>query len=198
MLYYDNFHTDDVLKEALDHAKEKGFEKVQTGDLTTPGDKIVNKSFVALLPTKTLESLHTEKISLMMRKPIKHIFSFIRRATDEEDTDWRIHADTVIMGQQPTHAAVWYMSEKPQGLDCGTAFWSHHKHGIDLDPSNVMEFNRILTEDANKKELFELDGLVGYKQNRVVIYRANRFHSKYPNKAWKDGRIVLATFFKID
>jgi hypothetical protein len=42
---------------------------------------------------------------------------------------------------------------------------------------------------------WSLNSVVGYKPNRLVSYPCNYFHSKYPNKSWKEGRVVFVMFY---
>ena len=186
MLYFDNVLQEDTLKEVEQHIEANGFKEYDFGD----------KSFWACLPTSTLTELITEKVSVATQKPLDHIFSFIREATDKQDTDWRIHADSIIFGQQPLYAAVLYISDKPEDVLNGTAFWTHKEYGKGLvNPENKV-YDDLLSKDANDKSKWELDEIVSFKKNRLLIYPATRFHSAYPNKAWGDGRIVMASFFK--
>ena len=41
------------------------------------------------------------------------------------------------------------------------------------------EQNRILTEDASQLNLYTMDGFA-FAKNRLLIYPANHFHSRYP------------------
>ncbi len=53
----------------------------------------------------------------------------------------------------------------------------------------------MLKEDANDKSKWKLNSVVGYKDNRLLSYPCEYFHSKYPNE-YKDQRIVLVMFYK--
>ena len=77
----------------------------------------------------------------------------------------------------------------------GTAFWEHENYGHTYIKSNSEEFNRMLKEDANDKSKWKLNSVVGYKDNRLLSYPCEYFHSKYPNE-YKDQRIVLVMFYK--
>ena len=184
MQYYDNFMPQQVLEETIKFTEDTGFEWVEAGD----------KKFFCMHPTETLKHLSNEMISHLIGQPLTPIFSFIRRATDEIDTDWNIHADQFVNGDTPTLAAVWCISEKPKDTLNGTAFWSHKDYGTHL--TGDVEAYEAQRANENRLDQFELDNIVSYKQNRVIIYDANRFHSAYPNKAWPEGRDVMASFFK--
>ena len=183
MIFYDNFLPNEVLEETLAYIDYIGFEDWKHGD----------KTFNAVHPSKTLIELSTQKLELLLNRKLDLVFSFIRRATPEIDTNWNIHADQWVGLDQPKLAAVWYLSKKPKGVTGGTAVWTHDKWGTHLT-GNEDEYNEQRAHENNKDE-FELDQVVGYKQNRVVVYDANRFHSAYPNNAGFE-RIVMASFFK--
>ena len=54
----------------------------------------------------------------------------------------------------------------------------------------------MLKQDANDKSKWKLKSVVGYKENRLLSYPCNYFHSKYPNK-FTGSRRVLVMFYKI-
>ena len=58
------------------------------------------------------------------------------------------------------------------------------------------EYDRLIKEDFNDISKWNLKSVIGYKQNRLISYPCNYFHSKYPNKSWKEGRVVLVMFYK--
>ena len=122
------------------------------------------------------------------------IICFAREAKKDQDNDWRIHNDTIIEGQQPDRAIVLFVKANEDKLH-GTAFWEHENYGYTYQESNSEEFNRMLIEDANDKSKWKLNSVVGYKDNRLLSYPCNYFHSKYPNE-YKDQRIVVVMFYK--
>lgn len=183
MQYYDNFMSDAVLAETIKLTKDN-FKWEEAGD----------KKFYCQHPPESLKELFTATVVHHLGVDVEHIFSFIRRATDEIDTDWNIHADQFVNGDVPSIAAVWCLSEKPEYLLNGTAFWTHKEHGTHL--TGDVEGYEAQRAHENDLDQFELDNIISYKQNRVIIYDANRFHSAYPNRAWSEGRDVMAAFFK--
>ena len=132
-------------------------------------------------------------IGQIENKEIKSILSFFRRANEDEDTDWRIHADSIITDRLPDRAAVLYLSKPTENLS-GTAFWKHKELGYKLD--NKKNFNKILLEDSNDETKWELNTVIGHKENRLVSYPSNYFHSKYPNKHL-NNREVFVIFYNI-
>jgi hypothetical protein len=125
-------------------------------------------------------------------KKVKSILSFFRLANKDKDNEWRIHADNVINNQLPDRAIVLYMSKPSNGLN-GTAFWSHYSEGYKLD--DIKNFNKILIDDTNDAYKWNLESIVGHKENRIVSYPCNYFHSKYPDKHVSE-REVFVMFYK--
>lgn len=123
------------------------------------------------------------------------VLTFIRKAYNDFDTDWRIHADNIVNGKKTSLASVLYI-DIPDDFYTGTAFWNHISHGPKLK-SNIdnAEFDRLILEDSNDLSKWKFDSVIGAVKNRLVTYNSNYFHSKYPNKIEKGGRIVLVTFY---
>tara|TARA_R100000278_G_scaffold40296_1_gene35521 strand:- start:156 stop:707 length:552 start_codon:yes stop_codon:yes gene_type:complete len=183
MIYVkDNFLKPQLFKALVDYADD--FTEVKT-----PG-----KSFwIKELPAE-FENLLVNELKAIERKPIHIIKAFIRKAEGNQDSEWRIHNDTIIEGQQPSRAVVLYIESNYNELN-GTAFWEHENYGETYIESNAEEFNRMLLEDANDKSKWKLKSVIGYKPNRLLSYPCNYFHSKYPNK-FKEPRKVLVIFYK--
>lgn len=140
--------------------------------------------------------------------PVKPKLEYFRLGTKTEPTTTYIHADSICA----KYAAVWYLSEPPEGIVAGTAFWRHKELGIDRLPSReevvasvgedgVDAYIARLNADGNDESKWQMIGLVGQKFNRITIYPTNLFHSRYPQDAWGDsvenGRIVWTTFFDL-
>ena len=155
-----------------------------------------DKNFYVQYPEPWFEQFLLKKISELEGVERKSVLSFFRAATDQIDNDWRIHCDSIINNQRPTRALVLYVS--PSGLNSlnGTAFWEHKLYGHSM-PKDVSfeEFDKVLLEDSNNLDKWNLSSVVGYKQDRAVMYPCEYFHSKYPNMSWPDGRIVYVMFY---
>jgi hypothetical protein len=185
MIYIKDDFLDDNLIELLSSNKDEFQE------LKTPG-----KSFWVKNVPKPIADIIKFEIEDLEGNRIEPILYFIREAKEGQDNDWRIHNDSIIEGQQPDRACVLYISDtKQEGLH-GTALWEHKKHGHKLDNISVEEQNRLLNEDANDLDLWDLKSVIGHKQNRLISYPCNYFHSKYPNE-FVDNRIVFVMFYKI-
>ena len=138
-----------------------------------------------------------EKLSKIDGIQRECLLGFFRIATDKIDTDWRIHADSKIANSIPKKALVLYISPSTKEGLHGTAFWKHKKLGYSIpeDTSNE-EFDRMLVEEANVLDNWDLHSVIGYKTNRAIVYPSNYFHSKYPNTGWKEGRMIYVMFYK--
>lgn len=125
------------------------------------------------------------------------LLGFFRVATDELDTDWRIHSDSKVGDIRPERALVLYISQSTKEGLHGTAFWKHKELGYEmpLDIPNE-EADRFLLEEANNLNNWDLHSVIGYKPNRALMYPSNYFHSKYPNTGWKEGRMVYVMFYR--
>lgn len=184
MIYiYDNFLPDTIFQVLKSYTAD-GFQKVDM-----PG-----KSFWVKKAPDELIKLILKKLQIVEGKRINNILCFIREAKSSQDDEWRIHNDSIIEGQKPERAIVYYIKSPDTELN-GTAFWSHNKHG-DTYPveEDTSEFDRMLNEDANNMDLWTMKSLVGFKENRLLSYPCNYFHSKYPNK-FEDSRVVLVMFY---
>ena len=54
----------------------------------------------------------------------------------------------------------------------------------------------MIIKESENLDMWTLNSVIGYNQNRAISYPANYFHSKYPNKSWKSGREVFVMFYK--
>jgi len=184
MIYIiDNFLSKKTFKIIKDNAFD--FKEVKT-----PG-----KSFWVKKPSKELIAHFEDRLEDIEGRSVMSILAFFREAKEGQDTDWRIHNDSIIEGQQPDRALVFYIKGDEQDLN-GTAFWEHENYGETFTESGVEEFDRMLKEDSNDKSKWKLKSIIGYKENRLLSYPCEYFHSKYPNK-FKGSRVVFVMFYKI-
>jgi hypothetical protein len=183
MIYIkDNFLPHNLYKELVKYCDN--FKEVKTP----------RKSFwVKKLPSELIHYIERSLEEIEGRN-IKSILCFAREAKQGQDNEWRIHNDTIIEDQQPEKAMVLFVKANEDKLH-GTAFWEHENYGHTYTESNNEEFNRMLIEDANDKSKWKLNSIIGYKDNRLLSYPCNYFHSKYP-KEYTDQRIVVVMFYK--
>tara|TARA_R110000868_G_C10538742_1_gene734721 strand:+ start:47 stop:613 length:567 start_codon:yes stop_codon:yes gene_type:complete len=186
MIYIkDNFLDDDLIK--ILNNNSSSFEKVDT-----PG-----KSFWVKYASEDFIDLVLNKVSEIEGKEVENILCFFREAKENQDKDWRIHNDSIINNQQPDRALVLYVSKENENELNGTAFWSHEKYGEVFDEKiNVKLFNEMISNDSNDMSKWKLKSIIGHKQNRLISYPCNYFHSKYPNE-FKEPRVVFVMFYKI-
>jgi hypothetical protein len=185
MIYIKDDFLDNNLIELLNTNKDE-FQEV-----ITPG-----KSFwVKKIPDPIAQVIKFE-IEDLEGNSIEPILYFLRQAKEGQDRDWRIHNDSIIEGQLPDRACVLFISDcNQEGLN-GTAFWEHKKYGDRLKKISVEAQNRLLNEDANDLDLWDLKSIIGHKKNRLISYPCNYFHSKYPNE-FKESRVVFVMFYKV-
>lgn len=123
------------------------------------------------------------------------VTSFLRESYDGFDNKLNIHADTQMMGIDITTASVLYVNRTDGVSENGTAFYSHKEYGEFLPEVLDIEHDRMLFEDANDAEKWELKLEEKSEPNKFITYNAKHFHSKYPANIDKGVRIVLASFY---
>lgn len=183
----DNFLYPSLYDSVYGSLKNNEFQAVEVGD----------KKFWVQYSNKDFDDYIVERLSAIDGVKRESLLAFFRVATEEVDTDWRIHADSKVGDIRPERALVLYISESTKEGLHGTAFWKHKEMGYEmpLDVSNE-ESDRFLLEEANNVDNWELHSVVGYKPNRALMYPSNYFHSKYPNEGWKEGRMVYVMFYR--
>jgi len=188
MIYFiDDFLPSYILDETIKDLSSQDYEEFKT-----PG-----KSFHIQKASHSFLNHICSSLSAIEGNTVKPILGFFRISNDMLDTNWRIHSDLKIDGQQPDRALVLYISPRKINELHGTALWSHEKYGKKL-PENTTneEFNRMILRESENLEVWTLNSVIGYEQNRAISYPADYFHSKYPNKSWKSGREVFVMFYK--
>ena len=184
----DDFLEDFVLKETIKSLHFRDYFEM----------KYPTKSFYVQNPETTFVKYVISKLEKFENVKIDNILSFFRISTDKLDTEWRIHSDLNIAGQKPDRALVLYISPKERKDLHGTAFWEHEIYGKSL-PKNTTneEYDRMILKESENLDIWTLNSVIGYEQNRALSYPAHYFHSKYPNKSWENGREVFVMFYKI-
>lgn len=183
IVVHDNFLPIPIFKLLQNYCKQNEFQIIKRGE----------KEFSVLpVPDYVKDFLQVPDHELTL--------TFIRSAYEGFDNDLRIHADNLIEGKKTDIASVLYISTPAETSPNGTAFWKHHEHGIRLpDDTTNEEFDRLLTEDSNDINKWELRDIVWAEPNRHALYEAPYFHSKWPQEITVGNRIVLVCFYsKID
>jgi hypothetical protein len=183
----DNFLDQDLYDAVYQRLSDNEFVRVEVGD----------KSFWVQYTFEDFDEMIVNKLSAIDGVQRECLLGFFRVATEEFDTDWRIHADSKVGDIRPERALVLYISPSTKEGLHGTAFWKHKEVGyqMPLDVSNE-EADRFLSEEANNLDNWDLHSVVGYRPNRALMYPSNYFHSKYPNTGWKEGRMVYVMFYR--
>jgi len=187
MIYF----VDDFLdKESYDliskQVEDSEFEEVVVGD----------KSFWIVPSNGMMDIAVTSRLEAIEGRPIRNILSFFRMSSEICDTDWRIHSDQKINGEQPDRAIVLFVSENHSDIELtGTAFWEHEEYGHVMPRVSNEEFDRMLKEEANDTCRWKLNTVIGHRENRLISYPSSYFHSKYPNKSWKERRMIFVMFY---
>lgn len=142
--------------------------------------------------------LFYQELGAVLGRKVEPNLEYFRLGTKEDSATTYIHADSGCA----KHAAVWYLTEAPEGVVAGTAFWKHIATGKDRlteEDRHDAELLARLDADGADESKWQMVGLVGQKFNRLTVYPTNFFHSRYPQDAWgngvKDGRIVFTSFF---
>ena len=184
MIYIEDNFLPSNLIEYFENDKS-AFEEVKT-----PG-----RSFwVKHLPKDFIEAM-CNKLSIIEGCKVYNILAFIRQAKKDQDAEWGIHNDSIIQNQIPDRAVVLYLSKDNEDSLNGTALWSHKQYGDTYTGETDEEFNRLLAEDYNDITKWDLKTVIGHKQNRLISYPCEYFHSKYPNE-FKNNREVIVMFYK--
>lgn len=175
----ENFLSETVFNQLQEYCKLNEFEIVKARE----------KEFSILeTPNFVMDFLEIEGYDL--------ILTFIRSAKKDFDTDARIHADNIIMGEKTALASVLYINPEGEVSENGTAFWKHHQYGEELpDTISNQEFDRLLIEDSNNLSKWQHVETVFSKPNRQLLYNSNLFHSKYPKVIEEGIRMVLVCFY---
>ena len=139
-----------------------------------------------------------------MQGSIEQQYSLLRLNYAGEKPNNAIHSDNDCGG----YAAILYLS-LPEHCQGGTALWRHRETGLEYFPSE-QETRRLgrspkrlletLSRDWNRPEAWERTETSEMKFNRLIVYPANYFHSRWPIEAFgtkpENGRLIWLTFFQ--
>lgn len=134
------------------------------------------------------------KLSFIMGRPVTIDGMAFRLNYAGELPNNEIHAD-LGWGK---YAAVVYLSEPPEGVESGTAFWQHHT-GAERIRSGELTTFALVQHDWNDQTKWEQTRWVSAKYNSAIIYKSELFHSRWPFEAFGDspetGRLIIVVFF---
>lgn len=175
----DNFLPEQVFRDLQDYANNVPFQLVKAGE----------KEFSVLETPRVL-------LDLLQIKGHFIVLTFIREAHAGFDNIERIHADGIIQNYKTSFARVLYLNEEDELEPHGTCFYDHHIHGQFLsEDATEEEFNRLIVEDSNEPAKWKMTDKVIGRPNRLLTYRSNLFHAKWPAKIEKGNRKVLVVFY---
>ncbi len=179
--------SEEIFEEVKEETRSVGFVDLSVGN----GD-----TFYMTFPSIQLDRLLYKVLEEHYGAPITPIVAFLRLNTACLDGTKRIHSDRDILGDTPSHAAVFYITNDKL-IKSGTAFYKHAVYGNYL-PEGADQDEREYSDES----LWEMTDLKEGMENCLVTYPANRFHSRYPHKSWgrdqSDGRLIWTAFFNLD
>lgn len=141
-------------------------------------------------PDSIIVELIKSKLEKELNKKLGIIISFARLNHNLVNNTFRVHSDTVIEGQKPDIAAVFYFDTVE---DTGTALFEHPEYGRineDYTQSIIFKNNELWTPWQKYES----------EANSAFIYNADLYHGRYPWEAYgnsqANGRVVLVMFMK--
>lgn len=179
ILVKDDYLPSNIFEELHEYSKKEEFKVIQAGE----------KGFLTIpTPEKVLPYFQIDGHELFL--------SFIRKAHKNFDTDLRIHADNIILNKKAVLASILYLNKDSEDItENGTAFYDHKTYGHKLTDENIDKFDDIITKHSNYQSFWNKTNFISSKENRMLMYDADYFHSKYPAKIEKGERIVLVNFY---
>lgn len=140
------------------------------------------------------------------------VLSFLRsnQAGSSVGSTPPIHCDVDV--DSCDFASVLYMTtpEIDSNNYSGTAFWRHRQSGLISLPDdvNALKYSgypeniiQTLNQDGFDETKWELEGMVRMKANRMMVYPAKVFHSRYPFDGIGDSvansRLIWVNFFNM-
>jgi hypothetical protein len=132
-----------------------------------------------------------EKIKTILGAKEGRFHSYYRRYMDGDGHKEFIHSDLGV-GEA---IGILFLTA-PDDCNGGLAFWKHKKYGIEVEPQDDKRLAAIMKEDGEDESLWEMTDYVPMLFNRLVIFYAPRYHSRYPKSVNKDSiektRIIKA------
>lgn len=118
------------------------------------------------------------------------IAPFFRRYLHSDAQPTFIHTDI----QMADYTAVVFMNKCSGGM----AFWRHKETGAQAASPLSTKFNPIYDQDTNDVSKWHLFDVVECKPNRLVLFDASLFHSRWPQNSWTSDednvRLVKVAF----
>ena len=164
--------TEEELLALKDHLAEQDYEPIQI-------DEDVHM-MVCDVPVWCKE-LMLEEVESRTGKTLSPIILYARYNAPNVDNQFRIHSDGYILGRKVSYASVFHLTTG----DTGTALFTHPVYGDGSD-------NEIFTEDDG---MWTPTEFFPQEENTMAVYKADRFHSRWPHQA-TDDRFVVVGFYE--
>ena len=181
---FDDVYPDTSFKTIKSIADSMKFKTENHGgkDFTINKDEIFN-------------SIMHDGVEQCLRHTVTLHLAFTRLATQDIDTDLRIHSDFTTPGN---FASVFYVDVEKWA---GTRFYHHEDYGFKLPKDTPSEeADKVLMQDSENLCKFSEDITVKARPNRMLLYQSDLFHSKLPkrttSKPWK--RVVWVGFWDFE
>lgn len=185
MLIIDDFlHNFEELRNYCDSAK---FECVMN-----PVDGVTYPHICREIPEHIAQEI-LQTLCEVKGAPVVKPTMFLRLSPAGVHCPHEVHSDAT-MG---AFSLMLYLNRE---FDCqgGTSLVSHRDSGIAVNPG-LDEFVKIVTDDQNNREAWDIRHLVDMKPNRAFVFDASSLHRAEPPGGFGAGnehaRLVLTCFF---
>ena len=163
--------------------------------------KVGGESFyIAQGPPLFRDQLIRAVSEILGEDTLAHSLIVGRCSTETIDSEMRVHSD---YDMTCTHAWVWYGTDPPEDPDpCGGALYGTALYdNVELGPRFVgtrETHNCLLRNESDDETRWTVRQVLPMRKNRMVVYPADLFHSRYPHEGWgtsqRDGRITIVGF----
>lgn len=183
-------------KDEREKALEQKYETIQRMGFNYPGISLTD-DYQSKAEVSNISDLIGEKLT-------PHV-SMYRRYTEEELGPTYIHSDLHLAH----YTAILFLNKSHQ-CDGGTAFWKHKQHGWESHPTEkqvracglepTKELFAQLHQDGFDETKWELVELADMKFNRLLVFSAPKFHSRYPFKPFGDKTLnarLIKVYFMV-
>ena len=160
-------------------------------DMVSPTDGVTYPLICTDIPENVKQEVF-RKLGELIGGEIENPSIFMRRCPKGAKSPNKVHSD-ISMGR---YSCMVYIS-KPIGANSGTSLVKHKKTGIAYNPESE-EFAKIVMNDRNNDDAWEVLNMVKMKPNRAFVFKAEALHRSEPIGGFgegKEARVVLTCFF---
>lgn len=186
----------DFPKEEREKALAQKYEAVERGGFSYPG---------ICLTSDYQATSEAANIADLMGQKLKPHAMMYRRYLEDELGPTYIHSDLHLAH----YTAILFLNKSHQ-CDGGTAFWKHKEYGWDAHPTEEQirakgleptpELFAKLHQDGFDETKWEMTELIDMKFNRLFVFHAPKFHSRYPFKPFGDKTLnarLIKVYFMV-